>query len=599
LINDLEALARRCSTQTAPAQADREVLLNFFQERQTPPKMMRDFAPVCDKLAELARKVLEATALTEADTKWMADYGTTLARFQFYSGDAPAPPDEFPIVDRVQADPARQAILYAGLGRPQALYVILPAEGRLRLYRGAVLTYRAFVRTNAEPLDDDSWRVVARTGEVPPPPAFTRSFYAARDAAELIKTFASLSADAQGYKQIAEVLEELQSRVTDRDLPQLIAALGRTQSVLDGPVADGLASAIARLHWEPHQKKLLALLEENDGAQAQVVAPILLRRSEGLDADFLSTNFDHASARARRVYCALLSRLPQTDQTRKALLHALSDPAPAVRWEAATVAGAASGSAPQRTAPLLERLSDENEYVAAAAASALGQINETNAAPALLANLEQRLQKPEASVEQLRQQMEAVRDFALNPAEPGRLTPNGQPRPNFARMTPRARFAGGLAARLDESPAAPALMEALGNLHYQPAEERIFGLLDGAHAASAAKALKQLAPEKLARRLVAEACDKKADPPSRDRALALLATPPANGPATDLIPLLDDTTIVPGLRPLPGREWRICDRAAEAISGMLGRPMRMSSAQTIEQRDQQIEQIRQSVKAAY
>jgi hypothetical protein len=600
-MNDLEALARRCSTQTAPAEADREVLLSFFQERQTPPKMMREFAPVCDKLAELARKVLEGTVLTEDDVKWMADYGTTLARFQFYSGDAPGPPsDEFPIVDRLQADPARQAISYAGLGRPQSLYVILPAEeGKLRLYRGAVFTYRAFVRTNAEPLDDDSWRAVARTGDVPPPPAFTRSFYAARDAVELIKTFASLTADGQGYREIAEVLEELQSRVTDRDLPRLIAVLGRNQSVLDAPVADGIASAIARLHWEPYQRELLALLEEHDGAQAQEVAPILLRRPEGLDAQFLSTNFDHASARARRVYCALLSRLPPTDQTRKVLLHALSDPAPAVRWEAATVVGAASGSDTQRTAPLLERLSDENEYVAGAAASALGQINETNAAPALLANLEQRLQKPEASAEELRQQMEAVRDFTLNFAEPARAGPNGPPRPNFGRMTPRARFAAGLAARLDESPAEPALIEALGNLHYQPAEERIFGLLDGPHAASAAKALKQLAPDKLALRLVAEACDKKAEASSRDRALALLATPPATGSATDLIPLLDDNTMVPGLRPLPGREWRICDRAAEAIAGILGRPMRMSPAQTLEQRDQQIEQIRQSAKAAY
>jgi hypothetical protein len=66
-----------------------------------------------------------------------------------------------------------------------------------------------------------------------------------------------------------------------------------------------------------------------------------------------------------------------------------------------------------------------------------------------------------------------------------------------------------------------------------------------------------------------------------------------------LIPLLDDTTIVPGIRPMPGREWRICDRAAEAISEMLGRQMKMPPAATIEQRDQQIDQIRQSVKAAY
>jgi hypothetical protein len=32
---------------------------------------------------------------------------------------------------------------------------------------------------------------------------------------------------------------------------------------------------------------------------------------------------------------------------------------------------------------------------------------------------------------------------------------------------------------------------------------------------------------------------------------------------------------------------------------MLGRPLRLGQAQSIEERDQQIEQIRQSVKAAY
>ncbi len=600
LMNDLEALARRCSTQTAPVEADRKVLLDFFQERQTPPKLMRDFAPVCDKLAELARKILEGAALTEADEKWIAEYGSTLARFQFFSAnESEAPGDNFPIVDRVQSDPARKTVVYAGLGRPQALYVILPGEGRLRLYRGAVMTYRTFVRTNEEPLDDQAWRAVARTGEIPPPPDFTRSSFAERNTTELIQAFAALNAEAQGYKQIAEVLDELQSRVTDRDLPELIAALGKTQGAVDEPVADGIASAIGKLRWEPHQKELLALLVENDGAVAPKVAPLLLQHPEWLDANYLSASFDHASARARRIYCALLSRVSQTDQTRKVLLHALSDAAPAVRWEAATVVGTASGTAAQKTAPLLERLNDENEYVVAAAALALEEIKATNAAPAMLTNLEHRLQLREATVEELRQQMEAVRDFALNAGDAMRMTPYGQRRSNFGRMGPRARFGGGFGARMEEAPAVPALVEALGNLRYQPAEERIFGLLDGAHGASAAKALKQLAPEKLAKHLVAEACDKKADPSTRDRALSLLATPPANGSTTELIPLLDDTTVVAGIRPLPGREWRICDRAAEAVSAMLGRQVRISQAQSVEERDQQIEQIRQSVKAAY
>jgi HEAT repeat protein len=595
-INDLEALARRCSTQTAPADADRDVLLSFFKERQTVPKLLRDFAPVCNKLAELARKYLEGTALSEEDTKWMADYGTTLAHFQTYSGSsADTPRDDFPIVNRVQANAGREASFYTGLGRPQALYIILPAEGKLRLFRGAVMTYREFVRTNAEALDDESWRAVARTGEVPPPPPFTRSFRAERDAADLIESFAAVSADTQGFKEIAEALEELQARVTDRDVPELIAALGKAFSSQAEP-AEGLAAAVAKLHWESHQRELLALLEKNDGQGVRWVAPILLQRPEKLDAVFLSTNFEHAPAAARRVYCALLSRLPQTDQTRGVLLRASSDPAPAVRWEAATVL-ATGGNVPEKTAALLERLGDDNEYVTAAAVSALGQLNATNAAPALLADLEKRLQKPEPSAEYLQPQSEAARDFPLNTAfEQPRIVQNGQRRLPGVQM---GRFVGGFPLRSDGSPARAALIEALGELHYQPAEERIFALLEGAHALSAGKALKQLAPEKLARRLEEEACDKKADPQARDRALLLLGTPPANSSATGLIPLLDDTTVVPGRRPMPGREWRICDRAAATIATLLGRSERIMPMQPTDQRDQQIDQIRQSLKAAY
>jgi hypothetical protein len=145
------------------------------------------------------------------------------------------------------------------------------------------------------------------------------------------------------------------------------------------------------------------------------------------------------------------------------------------------------------------------------------------------------------------------------------------------------------------------LIEVLGDFHYRPAEERIFGLLGGPHAISAGKALKQLAPEKLAQRLEAEACDKKADPQARDRALLLLGTPPANSSATGLISLLDDTTIVPvpGRRAMSGREWRICDRAAATIATLLGRSVKIMPMQPTDQRDQQIEQIRQSLKAAY
>jgi hypothetical protein len=336
------------------------------------------------------------------------------------------------------------------------------------------------------------------------------------------------------------------------------------------------------------------LLEKEDAGTARAVALVLLQRPEGLDADFLCTNFDHARPRARRVYCALLSRVPQSAQTRGALLRALSDSAAAVRQEAANALGASSNSTPQVTAALEERLSDENEYAAAAAASALARLNATDAAPAILTNLEGRLKKPEASPEELQNQSAEVRDFPLGPAF--QTQPNMPPQFN---LQPMARAGGGLPMRREPSPASAALIEALGKLHYQPAREAIFGMLDGPHAFPAAKALKALAPEELARRLAGEACDKKADPQSRDRALMLLAAPPASGPAAQLVPLLDDTTPVPSARPMPGREWRICDRAAETIAALLGRPMRIMPTQPIDQRDMQIEEIRQSIKAAY
>lgn len=590
VVNNLEVLARRCSTQTAPDEADRGALLKFFEARQTVPKVLHDFAPFCDKLAELARKHLDGTALTDADAEWISNYGMALESFEA-PGSSPMDPsnDDFPTVNRVRSDSAGKAAFYAGLGLPQALYIILPAGGRLRLYRGAVLAYREFAGADNIPSP-------AEGGQMPPP-AFTRSFRVERDAADLIKSFTETDPDSRDDREMTDAMEELQARVTDRDLPGLIAALGKLEDTMGSPAAAGIASAIGKLHWEPRQRELFALMETNDGAAAQVVAPIFLQRPEGVDGVFLSANFERAPARARRVYCALLSHVvPQTDQTRNVLLRALADPAPGVRWAAAAAADGAARDAAEWVPALVKQLSDENQYVAAMAAGDLERIHATNAAPALLASLEARVKGPEPSIEELRKENEAVRDFFLNSALEQAQIMNSPPAPNVGRMR---RFGGGLAMRLDEAPAPSAMIEALGSLHYQPAEEQIFGLLDGPYSASAGKALKQLAPDKLAERLMSIACDKKADGPTRDRALAIMETPPVSGSVKALVPLLDDTTTVPGRRPMPGREWRICDRAAETISALLGHPIKIVPMQTADQRDQQIEQIRQSLKAEY
>jgi hypothetical protein len=124
-------------------------------------------------------------------------------------------------------------------------------------------------------------------------------------------------------------------------------------------------------------------------------------------------------------------------------------------------------------------------------------------------------------------------------------------------------------------------------------------LLNGPNAVAAANALKKIAPDKLTIRLTAIASDKTALPQTRDRALSLLSDATNANAMAGLIPLLDDQTVVPGLRPLPGREWRICDRAAATLSALSGRSMRITPMMQTEDRDRQIEQVRQMLKSSY
>jgi len=58
----------------------------FFGGRQNIARLINDYAPVCDRLADLANKSLTGQALTEDDAKWIENYGVTLAGFHFYHG---------------------------------------------------------------------------------------------------------------------------------------------------------------------------------------------------------------------------------------------------------------------------------------------------------------------------------------------------------------------------------------------------------------------------------------------------------------------------------------------------------------------------------
>jgi hypothetical protein len=69
--------------------------------------------------------------------------------------------------------------------------------------------------------------------------------------------------------------------------------------------------------------------------------------------------------------------------------------------------------------------------------------------------------------------------------------------------------------------------------------------------------------------LLATAKDKQIDSYVREQALVTLSHLSATNCARDVVPLLDDTTPIIYSRPLPGAEWRICDRAAVTIAVLL------------------------------
>src|SRR5947199_206272 len=63
LDKELEALARRCAETGKANETETETLRSFFECRQNIVRLLDSFAPVCDRLAGLAKKSLTGTAL--------------------------------------------------------------------------------------------------------------------------------------------------------------------------------------------------------------------------------------------------------------------------------------------------------------------------------------------------------------------------------------------------------------------------------------------------------------------------------------------------------------------------------------------------------
>jgi HEAT repeat protein len=596
LYSEFIAVARRCIDGADSTDDDKAILKKFFDARITLPRLLNEFANCCDKLAELARKNIEGASMTVDDEQWIAGYGALLEHF--YQGSD----DSYSLSTLRKLDGQKTGqIRWAGLGNCASLYIILPSKGRYQIYRGAVLTYREFNKAESDKFDDKTWRDLTAKGDVPAPPAFTLAFRAEKNVPDILDeiAFETSNPAAESYRDTPELLQELRSRAKDTDVPALVEALPKIGLEGDPGVADGVAACVAALNWRDKQGDIVRVMKQDEGARAKTAASILFTHPEWVDGNMICAAYTNSSPASRVVCAGLLGRISQTPQTRSVLLRALNDDAAAVRWAAVFSIDAAHWKISEKIPPLLERLNDSNCYIAAASAFVLGNIRATNAAPVLFTNLQQRLQDPQPDALAASEQYAAVLNDMPRSA--------GLAESNFYdpyQLLSRAQ--NGMAARrvptMEEREPftlVGALIEALGKLHYQPATQLFLDSLSGKNAAPAAHALKILAPDKLLPRLIAVAGDKTAAVANRDQALLLLGEVGSPDAAAAIVPLLDDRTGVPGFRPMPGRDWRVCDRAALTVAALLGRQLRMAPMMPTEMRDQQIEQVRQWVKAAY
>ena len=613
LEKELDDLAQRCAENGATNEADMETLKMFFDCRQDIVRLINDFAPVCDRLAELAKKSLNGQTLTEDDAKWIENYGVTLAGFHFYYGNSyEVPRDDFPIVTRVYCNPLEDSMLYAGLARPQALYVIIPTGNSLQLYRGAVMTYREFVRPNDHLLDDESWRELISKGQTPPAPPFTKSFYAEKSAAECMKELRAVLGQQINYDNLEDIFWNLGARATDKELPGLINLMAESKNS-DEDVTVGIAEIIERLQWEPYQKQLIRLLASPDTLLSDFAAQILLHQPDKLDTAKLISGFDTQPTRVRRLYCLLLGNIPQqAETTRKALMKASRDPDAGVRWQAMLAIGNAHWKDEPPIAVLSGGMQDTNQYVAAVAVRSLARLGVTNLAPVLMSRLEVCLQTPSLSPETQQQQAEAI---TIERARVYR--PVGGTHPGLGNLldseyleldirTGREVNANAKRMAAKRLPPRPfnlpthnfdlttALIEALGDLGYTPATDELFKLRGTDYDAEATRALSKIAPDRLTGELLATALDKQIDSYVREKALVTLCSISATNRVRDLVPLLDDTTPIEYSRPLPGPEWRVCDRAAITIATLLGWENRMQPIyMRPEQREETMKKVRE------
>jgi hypothetical protein len=563
----LEPMARKCAAGEEPTEEELRVLHMLYTTPEDVSAQLRELAGMCEALARIATEELTGELRAEEDAEFVDAYGVRIARLHGYGETSWLKArDDFAGVVRLFGSAGSREDLYAGLGRPEALYVIAPMAGQPVLHQGAVLSYRELTHPAGEMLTDAAWREMVASGQAAAAPLFTASFRAGITQQEIVQVIRSggsyAAVDLVESEEItAALIERLREeepgqscwwarnhlfrRAADQHVPDLIDLMEQTHP----PIAGYYGVCIGRLDWEPSGDRIVGLLDSDTRQLADAGAYVLSQRPEQIPAAELLARIDAEPVRKQRLICFLLSRAPDPGEgiVRKLVACAGADDA-GLRYTAVRSLEHVRAGGPEVVAALTERLADENTLVAAAAAYGLRALGADESAEAMLEALG-RVGSPSLPEEE----KDAVQGDTLYAGALNVMV--------LSDMIPEER-------RIPVELLGVELMKSLAEFGCAGAVPALLDMVGRGYAAEALAALARVDPEGYLDRALGIAADGESTPEVRVAAIDAVAASQQAGMARRLAPLLEEATATE-LGP-PTYPWRIWDAAAVAIADLLG-----------------------------
>ena len=156
-----------------------------WPEQPEPKELASSAKRLAEKLARVAEQELKGDPLSDADVEWLMKIGPILEvlflNFEA-TGHEPMTADEgrkergVALVTDVHTNITRGEVLTEGVGRLMDLFVAVPGGVARHLTQGGLLSYYELTAPMSDRLTDEAWNERLERGDVPPLPAWTKSF---------------------------------------------------------------------------------------------------------------------------------------------------------------------------------------------------------------------------------------------------------------------------------------------------------------------------------------------------------------------------------------------------------------------------------------